>query len=148
MKVDIKEQKKNPLMKREESMLTIDHSGTATPSRLDILEAASKALKIDKSLMIVDSIFTEAGKSVSNVRVLVYSKKEEIPEFKLQKMQPKKKGKKAEGAEDTPDEQPAEEKKPEEEPKEEKPAEKPKEEAKPEEKPAEKPKEDKPEEKN
>jgi len=125
MKTEVKEQKKNPLLKRNEAVISIVHAGKATPSRVDILEIASKELKVDKQLIIVDSVFTEAGRNISNARILTYSKKEDIPEYKLKKMKSKKK--QAEG-----------EAKPEEKPKEDKPKG---------EKPAEKPKEDKPAEK-
>ena len=140
MKVEIKDEKKNPLMKREEAVLVLDHSGKATPSRKEIWEAASKALKKDKNLIIVDSIFSEAGMSKSNARIFVYAKKEDIPEYKLRKMTDKKKEKKEEKSPEAPKKEAKEDKtedKPTEETKEDKSVEA-KEEPEKEEKPAEK----------
>lgn len=86
MTVKIESHKKNPLLKREEAWISIEHKGKPTPKRTDIIEDAAKALKADKEFVIVDKIFSKGGKAASNVRVLVYSKKEDIPAAKAEKM--------------------------------------------------------------
>ncbi len=148
MKLEVKEQKSNPLLKREEVSAVVDHVGSSTPSRMEIMDAASKALKVNKDLVLVDKIFSIKGKGTSNVKVLVYKKKEDIPKEKLEGIEKrlekvKKKAAKAsapapaapaEGGEakaegEAKEETPAEEPKAEEAPKEE---EKPVEESKPE----------------
>lgn len=131
MKIQVQEQKKNPLLKREEAWVMVEHPGAATPKRAEILKDAAKALKAKEEQVIVDKIFSFSGRTASRARVLVYSSKADIPKEKLEKMARRMK-------EEAPkaEEKPAGEKKPEE-------AEKPKEEAKPAEKPKEKPAEKK-----
>jgi len=156
MKIEIKEQKKNPLLKREEVSVSLEHPGKATPSRREILPELAKVLKSREELLIIDKIFSVHGKNVSEARVLAYKKKDEIPKEKLEKMKgrmmEKKKAAPAEApapaeaakegekpSEEAPKEGETKEEKSEEAPKEEKPAE----EAKPEEKKKEAPAEEK-----
>lgn len=142
MSVKILDQKKNPLLKREEVHAIFEHAGKPTPPRKDILPSLEKVLNAKKDLILIDKIFSVKGKGESKLKVFVYSKKDDIPKDKLeviQKRMERKKGKKEE-----PEEKPAEEAKEEAKPE-------GKEEAKPEEKPAEKEakeevKEEKPEE--
>lgn len=132
MKIEILEHKKNPLMKREEAWVSVEHPGGATPRRAEILAGLAKKLGAKPELVIIDKIFSETGKALTRVRVQVYKSKEGIPKFKLEKME--RRMKKAEKKKEEKPAPPAEAK-PAEAPKEEKPAEeKPKEEAKPEEK--------------
>jgi len=143
MDLDIKEHKKNPLMKREEYEIKLDHSGKPTPSRQEIVLMLVKKLKSKQDLIIVDKIFTGEGKSISNVKALVFKKTNDIPKGKLEKMKAREK-KKAKPAEtETSMEKPAEPQAEQTEtPKEEVNAEKPTEEQK-----AEEPREEAPEEK-
>lgn len=135
MKLEVLEQKKNPLMKRQELWVSVEHAGKATPPRKELLPQISKQLKSKEELIIIDKIFSTGGKAALKAKVLAYSKKEDVPKEKREKMERRMKPK---------------EKKPAPEP--EKPAEKPKEEPKPEEKaaeeekPAEKPAEEEPKE--
>ncbi|MBL7206142.1 MAG: hypothetical protein ISS36_00915 [Candidatus Aenigmarchaeota archaeon] len=99
---EILEQKKNPLLKREESWILIEHKGKPTPKRDEILSEISKVLKSKDELIIIDKVFSQKGKSASRVKVLAYSKKEDIPESKLEKMKRRalplgKRGKSKEG---------------------------------------------------
>jgi len=110
MKFEITSNKRNPLMKREEYMVSIGHEGKPTPSRQEILETLAKEAKKDKSLVIVDSIFTQVGGALTNVKAYVYEKAEEIPKGKLEKM--KSRSKKSAAAQ-TPEEPAAEEGQPE-----------------------------------
>ncbi|UCD07684.1 MAG: hypothetical protein JSW41_01800 [Candidatus Aenigmatarchaeota archaeon] len=97
MKMEILDRKKNPLMKREEIVFSVDHGGKATPARKDLLKEISGKLKVKEDLLIIDKIFSATGKSQSNLKILVYKKKDDIPKGKLEKMKArmeKKKGKK------------------------------------------------------
>ncbi|MFH1978153.1 MAG: hypothetical protein ABIJ92_02410 [Candidatus Aenigmatarchaeota archaeon] len=98
MKIEIVKHKKNPLLKREEHILSVEHPGKPTPSRSEILEEVAKAVKASKDVIVIDSILTSVGKNMTNIKVLVYAKKEEIPEYKLAKMNKKKKGEKTDEA--------------------------------------------------
>ena len=89
MKMEVKEEKKNPLMKREEILMRVEHEGMATPSRKDMIEEVAKKLKADKDIIIIDKIFSASGISRSRVKVHVYRKKEDIPKDKLEKMKVK-----------------------------------------------------------
>ena len=82
----IESHKKNPLLKREEALVIMEHEGKATPKRADIIEEAAKALKADRGLVIVDKISSREGRAASSARVLVYNKKEDIPAVKSEKM--------------------------------------------------------------
>ena len=136
MKTEVQEHRKNPLLKREEAWVLVEHPGKATPKREEIVKDAAKALKAKEDLVIVDKIFSFTGRMASRARVFVYSKKEDIPKEKLEKMARRMKRKEAK-----PEEKPAEAPKPEEKKEEAKPEEKPPE--KKEEKPAEEKKEEK-----
>lgn len=164
MKISIEQQSKNPLMKREEVWVSVEHEGAATPKRKELLPHLVKALKAKENLVMIRKIFSETGRTRSKAKVFVFSNADDVPKAMAEKMQRQlKKGKqpeakpaekKAEAPKEGPkkeDEKPeAEEKKPEKEgpaeapkkegkPKEETPKkEEPKEEAKAEGKPAEK----------
>ena len=86
MKVQIISQKKNPLTKSERVLLRVEHSKEATPNREKIWEEVSKTLKKNKELIIIDKITTLKGFASSEVKALVYSKKEDIPKYKAEKM--------------------------------------------------------------
>jgi small subunit ribosomal protein S24e len=86
MAVKIESHKKNPLMKREEAWVVVEHEGKATPRRSEIIEETAKSMKADKDLLIIDKIFSSDGKAASRARVYLYYKKEEIPSEKAEKM--------------------------------------------------------------
>lgn len=84
--MEVFSQKKNSLMRREEAWIRLDHAGKPTPPRKDIIADIAKHFKAKEDSVIVDKIFSEFGKPSSRVKVLVYSKAEEIPKAKLEKM--------------------------------------------------------------
>ena len=102
MAAKVEQHKKNPLLKREEAWIMIEHEGKATPKRIDIIEEAAKAMKADKGLMIIDKIFSREGKAASSARVFVYAKKEDIPAAKAEKMKRRMGLAKKEGSEAAP----------------------------------------------
>ncbi len=119
MKTEIKEHRKNPLMKRDEYMIRVDHSGKPTPSRQELIKEFAKELKVAEDVIIIDKILSKAGSQVSEARTHVYKKKAEIPADKLEKMAKRMKTatketeKPAETAAEAPaTEKPAEEAKP------------------------------------
>jgi ribosomal protein S24E len=97
MSLKILEQKKNPLLKREEVQAVFDHAGKPTPPRKDILPFLERALKAEKDLILIDKIFSVKGKGESKLKAFVYSKKDDIPKDKLEVIQKRmeKKSKKA-----------------------------------------------------
>lgn len=103
MKIEIKEEKKNSLMKREEVTIRAEHSGKATPSRRDLLKEIATRLKSNEDLIIIDKIFSAKGRCQSNITVLVYKKKNDIPKDKLEKMK-RRLEKKKRGAVEAPTE--------------------------------------------
>lgn len=84
--IEILKHDKNRLMSREEFMLAYSHTNRPTPARKDMIPHIAKKLGFAEELIIVDKIFNVTGKSVSHVKVLAYKKKEEIPQYKLEKM--------------------------------------------------------------
>ncbi|NIO19418.1 MAG: hypothetical protein GTN76_01385 [Candidatus Aenigmarchaeota archaeon] len=120
MTVKIVDQKKNPLLKREEVYVIFEHPDKATPSRKDMLPVLEKSLKTKKDLIIIDKIFSIRGRGESKVHVFTYSKKEDVPKDKLEKMQrrmerkTKGEAKPEEKKEESPKEEKKEEEKPEE----------------------------------
>ncbi len=127
MKLDIRERKKNPLMKREEAMVTVDHSGKATPNRKQIIREVASAMKASPENIIIDRILTSGGRSLSEAKVFAYSRKEDIPQWRLKKMEQriakiKAQQKPAEAEQAATEEAPKEEKPPKEASREEAPA--------------------------
>ena len=87
MKFSIKERKKNPLMKREEVLLSISHEGKPTPNRIQSLDEVAKLLGTPKENVIIDRIVTSGGGTLSEARVLAYKKKDDIPAWRLKQME-------------------------------------------------------------
>jgi ribosomal protein S24E len=118
MKFDIKGKNKNPLMKRDEIVVSIDHAGKATPNRILVLSEIAKLVKSNPENIIIDRIITPGGSTVSEVKVFSYSKKDDIPGWRLKKMEqraskikgkPKEEPKPAPVSEPKSDGEPAEE---------------------------------------
>jgi len=109
MKIDIIEKKDNPFLKRTDLILTIDHTGLATPKKDDLIkEIAGKFSSIPEKVTI-DYIFSEYGLSRAKVKAKVW--KEKPPEKKLKKREPKAE-KEVKKKEEKSKEQKVEEKKP------------------------------------
>lgn len=87
MEIQILSQTKNPITKVEKVIIKCEHSGKPTPNREEIWETVAKTLKKEKELIIIDKIITLKGYTASEVRVFVYPKKEDIPKYKLEKME-------------------------------------------------------------
>ncbi|UAL07355.1 MAG: 30S ribosomal protein S24e [Candidatus Methanogranum gryphiswaldense] len=81
MKMEIKEQKKNPLMKRAEVYFTLEHVGQSTPGRNVIAEELSKKLKTKRNCVVIDSVESVYGIGKSEGYAKVYDSKEAALEF-------------------------------------------------------------------
>ena len=81
MKMEITEQKENPVQKRVEVYFTLDHNGEATPGRNAVAEEIAKQLKSKRECVVVDSIESVYGKGMSNGYAKVYESKEAALEF-------------------------------------------------------------------
>ncbi len=86
MKIDITENKENPLMKRNEVRAVIHHEGGATLSRVQILEHLSKSLKAGKENIVINKIFGIKGIDRSEAKIAVYKDKKDIPKAVAEKM--------------------------------------------------------------
>ncbi len=86
MKAEVIEERENRLMSRKEAWVGFEHSGKPTPGRKELLPEIAKLMKTKEELVIIDKIFTQKGMGYSKAKILVYSKKEDIPEAKLDKM--------------------------------------------------------------
>jgi len=83
MKMDIIEKTENPLLKRTDLILTVDHMGQATPKKDEIIkEIAGKFSSAPESVEII-YIFTEFGLGRSKVKAKIW--KEKPPEKKAKK---------------------------------------------------------------
>jgi small subunit ribosomal protein S24e len=72
LKVEIEGKKDNLLLERLEVNFRVDHEGGATPTREEVRDQLAKALKVEKSTIIVDEIRTEFGKQMSSGYAKVY----------------------------------------------------------------------------
>lgn len=76
MKMEITQQKENPLMKRTEVFFEIDHSGEATPGRNAVAEEVAKQMKSKRDCVVVDNIESVYGNGKSKGYAKVYENKE------------------------------------------------------------------------
>ena len=99
MKIEIVSQKKNALIGRDEAMLRVHHESQRTPSRQELLKEAARAIKANEQATIIDRIITLQGEAISEVKVLAYEKKEDVPAYMAEKMKRRMKVKGAAEAE-------------------------------------------------
>lgn len=76
MKIEITNQKENPLQKRTEIYFTIDHVGETTPGRNAVAEDIAKRLKSKRDCVVIDSIESVYGIGKSKGYAKVYDSKE------------------------------------------------------------------------
>ena len=81
MKMEITQQKENPLQKRVEVYFTLDHNGESTPGRNAVAEAVAKEMKSKRDCVVVDNIESVYGKGMSKGYAKVYENKEAALEF-------------------------------------------------------------------
>ena len=81
MKMEITQQKENPLYKRVEVYFKLDHAGESTPGRNAVAEEVAKQLKTKRDRVVVDNIESVYGRGMSNGYAKVYDSKEAALEF-------------------------------------------------------------------
>lgn len=81
MKIEIKEQKKNPLLKREEVRFEVNHSGEETPKRNAVAEEIAKMFKTKRNSVVIDELKGRYGIGMSDGYAKVYESKEAALEF-------------------------------------------------------------------
>lgn len=77
MKMEIIENKKNPLYKRSEVYFTIDHNGEPTPGRNAVAEEVAKLVKSKRDCVVVASVESVYGNGKSKGYAKVYDSKED-----------------------------------------------------------------------
>lgn len=86
MKIEVISHKKNPLVKREEFEMLVEHSGRATPTRKELADDVAKKANTSHDLIIIDKVISIKGAAQSRLKILAYKKKEDMPKHKLEKM--------------------------------------------------------------
>lgn len=81
MKMEIKEQKKNPLMKRVEVHFEVDHVGETTPGRNAVAEEIAKKMKSKRTCVVIDNMESVFGIGKSKGYAKVYDSLEAAQEF-------------------------------------------------------------------
>jgi ribosomal protein S24E len=111
MKIEVKEEKENPLLHRKEVRLIL-RDFSETPSKKDTTSEIAKTLKTKEELVFIGEIRQEYGKSEALCYAEIYETAEHKAEYRPE---PKKKDEaKKEPEAEQPKEEPKEEKKPEE----------------------------------
>ncbi len=82
MKVEVLEEKENPLLRRREIILRVQTS--PTPKREEARKAISQALGVDTSLIVVHKIHQEAGKEQSTIYARIYKDKKTLTDIDAQ----------------------------------------------------------------
>jgi small subunit ribosomal protein S24e len=75
MKIEITNQRENPLQKRKEVYFTIDHVGETTPGRNAVAEDIGKKMKSKRDCVVIDSIESVFGIGKSEGYAKVYESK-------------------------------------------------------------------------
>jgi len=108
MKIQVLDEKENPLLKRKEIIVSLDYDGKATVSKAELQKAISEELKSSVDSIEVSKIFSEIGipkgrawiKIWKEKKVPIYSevKKEKAEKPKEEKSEEQKPEKKVEEA--------------------------------------------------
>lgn len=75
MKVKIVEKKHNPLLKREELLLHLDHDGASSPSKAALCEFLAKDLGKDAGSIEIRDIYTAKGAPNAKSHVFIWENK-------------------------------------------------------------------------
>jgi small subunit ribosomal protein S24e len=75
MKIEIKSEKNNPLLKRKELLIEAVHENEPTPSRAALQELVTKQFGYEPEKTDVRSIYTDGGSCCSQVKVFVWAEK-------------------------------------------------------------------------
>ncbi|MBI2971646.1 MAG: hypothetical protein HYY37_04490 [Candidatus Aenigmarchaeota archaeon] len=75
MKLEISEERANPLLKRTELVVAIEHGSEATPSKAALQQLLAKHLKKDVAHIDIRNIFSLGGTAQSHAKVFVWQEK-------------------------------------------------------------------------
>lgn len=81
MKIEIKEQKESPLLKRKEVRFEVNHVGEGTPKRQAVAEEMAKIMKVKRDSIVIDDLSSKYGVGISAGYAKVYDNKEAALEF-------------------------------------------------------------------
>ncbi|MFX1376921.1 MAG: 30S ribosomal protein S24e [Promethearchaeota archaeon] len=80
-KIEIAEEKKNPLIDRKEIKFIIDHFGASTPNRLEVKKKISAMQGSDEKLTIIRHLETHFGSSQTIGKALIYENSDDLKFF-------------------------------------------------------------------
>ena len=75
MKIEIKNEKQNPFLKRAELNIEIDHTEESTPSKAALQQWVAKERKKDVTSVEVIDIFSDTGKNTAVAHVFLWAEK-------------------------------------------------------------------------
>lgn len=87
MKIEIKSEKKNPLLKRTEYDFVVEHAGEPTPTKKAVVEELAKMTKANKDTVVLKSIDSSYGMGLSKGYAKVYESKEAAQEIEPEYIQ-------------------------------------------------------------
>jgi ribosomal protein S24E len=90
MKFNIVSEKENPMMKRRELNVSIEHGSAATPSKATVQQHLAKELSKELEFIEVKDIFSDNGESGSKARVFVWEDKKAPDYSKVVKVKKEK----------------------------------------------------------
>jgi ribosomal protein S24E len=104
MKLSVVSEKDNPLFKRKELQIEVDHDASATPSKAEVQLLVSKEFKKNIENVDIRSIFSDSGVSSSKAKAFLWEEKK-VPDLSkaVKEKKPKEEAK--------PEEKPKEEEK-------------------------------------
>jgi len=110
MKIEIKEEKENPFLRRKEFIVEVDHKDETTPSKAALQQYLVKELKKEAEYIDIRNIFSYSGMSKSKAKVFVLEEKKAQNLSKSEtKEEIKEKAKPEQPAEEAPKEEPKQE---------------------------------------
>jgi ribosomal protein S24E len=81
LNIEITEEKRNPLIDRNELKIRIDHFGASTPNRLEVKKKISAMQGSDEKLTIIKKLETHFGASYTQGKIYIYDTAEELQFF-------------------------------------------------------------------
>jgi ribosomal protein S24E len=81
LNIEITEEKRNPLIDRNEIKIRIDHFGASTPNRLEVKKKISAMQGSDENLTIIKKLETHFGASFTKGKVYIYDNAKELQFF-------------------------------------------------------------------
>jgi len=76
LRLEIVEEKQNPVLKRKAIMINLDYEGRSTTSKAELQLAISKQLNVEPKHVEIKKIMSNFGKSVGKAWVNVWEEKE------------------------------------------------------------------------